>query len=145
MFARNVSIHLKPNSSVAFTKLIENETIPTLRKQEGFQGELTLLAPGGTEAVGISFWDKKENAEAYARNGYPEVMKSVNMFAEGTPKVQTYEVANSTFHTHEHIAALAYTRWQEKGCPEGTHDELWLTAERELIANREVAVQAARS
>jgi heme-degrading monooxygenase HmoA len=98
MFARNVSIHLKPNSSVAFTRQIENETIPTLRKQEGFQGELTFLAPGGTEAVGISLWDTKENADAYVRNGYPEVMKNLNKFVEGTPKVQTYEVANSTFH-----------------------------------------------
>jgi hypothetical protein len=98
MFARNVSIHLKPNSSVAFTKQIENETIPTLRKQEGFQGELTFITPGGKEAVGISLWDKKENADAYARTGYPEVMKTLNKFVEGTPKVQTYEVANSTFH-----------------------------------------------
>lgn len=32
---------LKPNSSVAFTKQIENETTPTLRKQKGFQGELS--------------------------------------------------------------------------------------------------------
>ena len=80
MFARNISIHLKANSSVAFTKLIEDETIPTLRKQEGFQGELTLVAPGGAEAVGISLWDKKENADAYARDSYPEVMKSLNKF-----------------------------------------------------------------
>jgi hypothetical protein len=98
MFARNVSIHLKPNSSVAFTQHIENETIPTLRKQAGFQGELTLLAPGGVEAVGISLWDTKENADAYARTEYPEVLKNLNRFVEGTPKVQTYEVANSTFH-----------------------------------------------
>ena len=98
MFARNVSIHLKPHSSVAFTKQIENETIPTLRKQEGFQGELTFLAPGGTEAFGISLWDKKENADAYGRISYPEVMKTLSKFVEGTPKVQTYEVANSTFH-----------------------------------------------
>ena len=98
MFARNVSIHLKPNSSVAFTKQIENETIPTLRKQQGFQGELTFLAPGRTEAVAISLWDNKENADAYARTGYPEVLKNLNNFVEGTPNVQTYEVANSTFH-----------------------------------------------
>ncbi|MGB9455578.1 MAG: hypothetical protein WCB12_06025 [Bryobacteraceae bacterium] len=97
MFARNVSIHLKPNSSVAFTKQIENETVPTLRKQQGFQGELTFLAPGGRVAVAISLWDKKENADAYARTGYAAVMNHLNEFVEGTPKVQTYEVANSTF------------------------------------------------
>jgi heme-degrading monooxygenase HmoA len=98
MFARNVSIHLRPNSSAAFTKQIETETLPTLRKQAGFQGELTFLTPGGTEAVGISLWDNKEDADAYARTGYPEVMKNLNKFVEGTPNVQTYEVANSTFH-----------------------------------------------
>jgi hypothetical protein len=83
---------------VAFTKQIESATIPTLGKQQGFQGELTLLAPGGAEAVAISFWDNKENADAYARTGYPEVLKKLAKFVEGTPKVQTYDVANSTFH-----------------------------------------------
>ena len=97
MFARNVSIHLKSNNSAEFTKQIENETIPTLRKQKGFEGEITFLAPGGTEAVAISFWDKKENADNYARTGYPEVLKHLTKFVEGTPAVQTYEVSNSTF------------------------------------------------
>jgi hypothetical protein len=97
MFARNVSIHLKPNSSVAFRKQIEDETLPTLRKQQGFEGELTFLATGGSEAVAISLWDKKENADAYAKTGYPEVLRNLNKFVEGTPTVKTYEVANSTF------------------------------------------------
>jgi heme-degrading monooxygenase HmoA len=97
MFARSVSIHLKPNSSAAFTKQIENETLATLRKQPGFQGKLTLLTPSGTEAVAISFWDKKENADAYARTGYPEVLKILSKEIEGTPTVKTYEVAASTF------------------------------------------------
>jgi hypothetical protein len=101
---RKAAIHLKANSSVAFTKQIENETVPTLRKQAGFQGELTFLAPGGMDAVAISLWDKKENADTYARTGYPEVLKNLNKFVEGTPNVQTYEVANSTFHK---IAATA--------------------------------------
>jgi hypothetical protein len=98
MFARSVSIRLKPNSSVAFAKHVEDEAIPTLRKQQGFEGELTFLASGGTDAVAISLWDNKEHAEAYARIGYAEVLKNLNKFIEGTPKVQTYELANSTFH-----------------------------------------------
>ena len=97
MFARNVSIHLKSNTSVAFTKQIENSILPMLRKQAGFQGELTFLAPGGAEVVAISVWDTKENADAYARTGYPEILKDLNRFIEGTPTVQTYEVVNSTF------------------------------------------------
>ena len=88
---------------MAFTKQIDDETIPALRKHAGFQGELTLVAPDGTKGVAISFWDKKEYADAYARTGYPEVMKNLNKFLEGAPTVWAYEVANSTFHK---IAAM---------------------------------------
>ena len=98
MFARRVYLHLKPNSVAELTQRLEKEIIPLLRKQKGFQDEITLVAPGGLEAVGISFWDQKENAEAYSRTTYPEVQKALAKVVEGTPQVQTYEVANSTFH-----------------------------------------------
>ncbi len=71
---------------------------PWLRKQKGFQDEITFVVPGGTEAFGISLWDNRENAEAYNRETYPEVAKILARVVEGTPKVETYEVANSTFH-----------------------------------------------
>jgi DUF2934 family protein len=35
---------------------------------------------------------------------------------------------------HEQIAALAYALWQERGCPEGSPEEDWFTAEKELSA-----------
>ena len=98
MFARSVSIRLKPNSVAEFTRLIENETLSLLRKQKGFRDEITLVAPNGTEAVGISLWDEKQNADAYSRDAYPELLKILGKVVEGTPQVHTYEVANSTFH-----------------------------------------------
>jgi len=98
MFARNVSLHLKPNSVAEFTRTIEKEIIPLLRKQPGFQDEIMFVASNGLEAVGISLWEEKENAEAYNRGTYPEVLKSLAKVVEGTPRVQTYEVSNSTFH-----------------------------------------------
>ena len=98
MFARSVSIRLTPNSVAEFTRLIENETLSLLRKQKGFRDEITLVAPNGTEAVGISLWDEKQNADAYSRDAYPELLKSLGKVVEGTPQVHTYEVANSTFH-----------------------------------------------
>ena len=98
MFTRSVSLRLKPNNVAEFTRTLENEIIPLLRKQKGFQDEITLVAPGGLEAIGISFWDQKENAEAYNRTTYPEVQKALAKVVEGTPQVQTYEVSNSTFH-----------------------------------------------
>jgi hypothetical protein len=104
MFARSVSFHLKPGHAAEFTQLLAKDVIPTLRKQKGFQDEIALVAPGGGDAVGISLWDLKENAETYARSAYPGVLKALEQVVEGTPQVQTYEVANSTFHK---IAARA--------------------------------------
>src|SRR5258708_1910975 len=98
MFARSISIQLKPNSVAEFTRLIENEALPLLRKQKGFRDEMTFVVPGGAEAVGISLWDRKENADAYGRDAYPGLLKALGKVAEGTPQIRTYEVCNSTFH-----------------------------------------------
>ena len=98
MFARRVSMHLKANNVAEFTQRLEKEIIPLLRKQKGFQDEITFVAPGGTEAFGISLWEKAENAETYNRGTYPEVTKILAKVVEGTPQVETYEVSNSTFH-----------------------------------------------
>ena len=104
MFARSVSFHLKPGRAAAFTQLLDKDIIPVLRKQKGFQDEIAFVTPGGTDAVGISVWDLKENAETYARGAYSAVLKALEQVVEGTPRVQTYEVSNSTFHK---IAARA--------------------------------------
>jgi len=98
MLARNVYLHLKPNSVADFTHTIEKEIIPLLRKQKGFQDELTFIDSGGTEAVGISLWDREEDAEVYNRGTYKDVLKALARVIDGTPRVQTYEVSNSTFH-----------------------------------------------
>jgi len=98
MFARSVSFHLKPGRAAEFTRLLDKDIIPVLRKQKGFQDEIAFVAPGGADAVGISVWDLKESAETYARGAYPGVLKTLEQVVEGTPQVQTYEVSNSTFH-----------------------------------------------
>ena len=98
MFARSVSIRLKPNSVAAFTQTVEKEILPVLRKQKGFEDELTFIVSGGGEAVATSLWDRKENADAYSRDAYPGVLKALGKVVEGTPQVRIYEVCNSTFH-----------------------------------------------
>jgi hypothetical protein len=98
MFARSVSIRLKTNGVADFTRLIETAALPVLRKQKGFQDELAFVVPGGGEAVAISLWDEKQNADSYGRNAYPEVLKALGRVVEGTPQVRTFEVCASTFH-----------------------------------------------
>jgi hypothetical protein len=45
----------------------------------------------------ISLWENKTDAEAYNTNTYPQVLKTMARFIEGTPKVQTSDVVTSTF------------------------------------------------
>jgi hypothetical protein len=98
MFARRVSMHLKPNSAAELTRRLDKEIIPLLRKQNGFHDEINFITTGGKEAFGISLWARTEDAEAYNRGAYPEVVKLLATVVEGTPQVETYEVSNSTFH-----------------------------------------------
>jgi len=98
MFARIVTMRLKPNTTQEFTQTIEKKILPILRRQKGFRDEITFIAPGGTEAVGISLWDSREQADTYNSAGYPEVMKELTKVVEGTPRLATYDVSNSTVH-----------------------------------------------
>jgi heme-degrading monooxygenase HmoA len=97
MFARCVSIFLEADSIALFTRTINEEVIPLLRKQKGFIDEIVITVPGGTEVVGISLWDRKENLEHYSRDTFPQVQKTLANVIEGTPVVQIYEVTSSTF------------------------------------------------
>jgi hypothetical protein len=98
MFARKISLQLKPNSVAEFTQAIEKDVIPLLRKQQGFQDEIAFVVSDGTEALSISLWDQKAQAETSHRSTYPAVLKALAKVVEGTPEVHTYEVSNSTFH-----------------------------------------------
>jgi hypothetical protein len=98
MFARRVYMHLKPNSVGEFTQRIEKDVLPTLRKQKGFQDEITFVSASGSEAFAISLWDRAESAEAYNRGSYAEVAKALATVIDGPAQVETYNVANSTFH-----------------------------------------------
>jgi len=98
MFARRVSMQLKPNTSTQLTEKFEKEVLPMLRKQKGFQDEITFINSGGSKAFGISLWDQSDSADTYNRETYPEVVKLLAPFVDGTPLVETFEVSSSTFH-----------------------------------------------
>lgn len=97
MFARSVSIHLKPNMLSDYARTFEKDILPLLRKQKGFAGEIALSDPGSLDAIAISLWENKADAEAYNTNTYPQVLKTFERMIDGTPKVQTYAAVTSTF------------------------------------------------
>ena len=97
MFTRHVIMELKPNLTTEFTNAIDSKVLPLLRKQKGFRDLISFVAPDRSEAIAISFWDTKEEAEAYNVSGYPEVLKTLDGMVEGTPRVGIAEVVTSTF------------------------------------------------
>ena len=98
MYARNVRIKLKANGALEFARILEKEIIPLLRKQEGFQNEMLFMAPQRNEAIAISFWDKQLHAEAYNHLAHLDVLRKLSKVLKEMPKVETFEVANSTSH-----------------------------------------------
>jgi hypothetical protein len=105
MFARNISLRLKPNTLSEFTRIFDKEVLPMLQKQSGFRDEILFAVPGGLDVVAISLWDTKDYAEAYNTAGYPEMLKILDKVLDGTPKVQVSDVISSTIHKPVAVAA----------------------------------------
>jgi heme-degrading monooxygenase HmoA len=96
MFARHVTVKLKPGTLAEFTRVMDNEILPWLRQQKGFLDTITLAVPSGREVVSISFWDQEESAQVYDSTGYPEVLHILQKILAGTPQVRTFDVVSST-------------------------------------------------
>ena len=105
MHARNVSFHLKSNMLSDYTRTFEKDILPLLRRQNGFKDEITLAGPSGVDVTAISLWENKTDAEAYNTNTYPQVLKTMARFIEGTPQVHTFDVVTSTLKQHELVTA----------------------------------------
>jgi len=101
MYARNVSFRLKSNMQSDYTKTFENQVLPMLRKQKGFQEAFTMSNPNSQDAVVISLWENRNDAEDYNTRSYPEVLKTLDKVIDGTPRVHSFETVMSTFH---HVA-----------------------------------------
>jgi heme-degrading monooxygenase HmoA len=107
MFARNVSIRLKPNTLHDFKHTFEEEVIPMLRKQAGFRDEIVLADENATDVTATSLWESKEQAEAYNTSTYPTVLKTLVKFLDGQPKVRVSNVISSTSHKVTAAAVVA--------------------------------------
>jgi hypothetical protein len=98
MSARKVSVRLKADAAGPFIQKMDDEIIPLLRKQKGFLDEITFISQSGEEIYAYSFWENSEDAERYDRTTFTEVTNLLSELTEGTIRIHTYMVANSTFH-----------------------------------------------
>jgi len=103
MFARRVCMHLKPKSVAEFTRRLEKDILPMLRKQKGFQDESRSLRRAGRKRS-QSVCGTKPRMPRLQTAELTRSDKNPRHGSEGAPQVETYDVANSTFHR---IAAAA--------------------------------------
>ena len=105
MFARKLSIHLKPNTLAEFTRTFDQEVLPLLRKQKGFKDEITFAVPGGNDLLAISLWDNRQNADAYNTSTYKNILKMLGNVLDKEPTIETSEVLHSTIP--ERVASVS--------------------------------------
>jgi hypothetical protein len=99
MYARRLTMQLRQNDAADFTRVIDSEIIPLLRKQPGFRDELVLINPTAAQAETISLWNTQESADTFGRGPYADMLKMIERFIKHKPQVEGYQVAKTTF-TH---------------------------------------------
>jgi hypothetical protein len=98
MFARIFRVNLKPGEGDGYARVIDEKVIPILQNFSGFRDEIAMVSADGKEGIGISFWERREDAEAYDRDGYADVCKALEPFFVGIPELHKYRIMISTVH-----------------------------------------------
>ncbi len=97
MFTRHLTMKLKANSAAALTSVFQSEITALLRKEKGFRDCIIFIDAKSSEAISDSLWETKEDAEAYSRTEYPDVLKLLSNFVEGIPRVESFKITSSMF------------------------------------------------
>jgi hypothetical protein len=108
VFARSMSMRLKPNSVTEFIQTLQSEIDPLLRKEQGFRGHIAFVVPDGTKAVAISFWDRKQSRISH-NDGGCKVLVTLAKLVKGPPDVRVCEISNSTSDKDELLHSFAHT------------------------------------
>jgi hypothetical protein len=54
---------------------VEKTILPILHKQKGFEDAISFVSPERSEAMAMSFWDKREDAAFYNHMAYLDVLR----------------------------------------------------------------------
>jgi steroid delta-isomerase-like uncharacterized protein len=135
MYARNVSLRIKPGKLTEFNRALDQEVLPILRRQAGFREQITFVLAGDVDITAISLWDSKEQAEAYNASDFPKVLKAVDALLDGTPKVQNLNVVQSTM---EH-AGIESGKAGSAAAAAGGREMSSTSESREVAQNKEIA------
>ena len=89
---------LKPSQGDGYARAIEQKVIPILQKFGGFRDGLAMVSVDGKEGIGIGFWERQEDAEAYDRAAYADVGKALGAVLRrhsDTSQISDYDLDSS--------------------------------------------------
>jgi len=93
MFARIVEFIPKLEKKEELVKVIRNEVLPILKKQTGFMEFLPFFPEVKTEnAVAVTLWTEKRNAERYEREAFPKVEEILRPYLTAPMTYKLYNV-----------------------------------------------------
>ncbi len=79
LYVRIVSLTIKPGNMEEFETIYKNDVMPVLQKEKGCRYFfLAKNVDGKNEAISVTIWDSKEDAEYYEKEGhYKELLKKL--------------------------------------------------------------------
>jgi hypothetical protein len=89
---------IKPGRARDLAAVMESEIIPRRWREEGFQDAIILIAPGGLEAIDLSLWSRREDADRQGGRASERVRRRLAEFLDAAEPARTFQVWNSTFH-----------------------------------------------
>jgi heme-degrading monooxygenase HmoA len=99
MFTRVVEVTTKTGKAKDVCKTIQEKALPILKMQNGFVDEITLVSTTDPNRVlALSFWKTREDAQHYQQQQFSNVTNLIRNHLESDPKVETFDLENSTAH-----------------------------------------------
>jgi hypothetical protein len=90
MYARKVSLCLKPESASQFLNKVEHEVIPLFRKHKGFLDHLIVISENGKIVYVYTFWKNAEDADRYDSTTLPALNPLLTAVVDGELRVHAF-------------------------------------------------------
>ena len=97
MYARNISLRLKPGCIQRFEETFKSRLLPLLSLQQGFQDELTYSGASMLDVTLITIWDSQKDADAFGRAMSPEMMRHLEDVIDEAPSVRSSGTVSSVY------------------------------------------------
>ncbi len=92
MYARMVTLYLKPGKVGEMKELFQNKLLPLMKKNSGFRGIFVLNNPGENKDVCLTLWEKMVDMETFNIR-YLALKDEIIPLLTVAPEVEIFQVA----------------------------------------------------